>query len=126
MDADFSAFEGLISAFTFAMWLQPQQSGYLAYYGAPDASERYFALFFDAAANQLIATMKQAGLSGLQAQVRVSFQLSASLTDGRYHFVMLQYSSRALVCVVDGVRVPSLAVVYKEQSFIGEVFGESC
>ena len=126
VDADFSAFEGRISAFTFALWLQPQQSGYLAYYGAPDASERYFALFFDAAANQLIATMKQAGLSGLQAQVRVSFQLSASLTDGRYHFVMLQYSSRALVCVVDGVRVPSLAVVYKEQSFIGEVFGESC
>ena len=126
VDADFSAFEGLISAFTFAMWLQPQQSGYLAYYGAPDASERYFALFFDAAANQLIATMKQAGLSGLQAQVRVSFQLSASLTDGRYHFVMLQYSNRSLACVVDGVQVRSLAVVYKEQSFIGDVFGESC
>ena len=126
VNADFSAFEGLISAFTFAMWLQPQQSGYLAYYGAPDASERYFALFFDASSNQLIATMKQAGLSGLQAQVRVSFQLSASLTDGRYHFVMLQYSSHSLVCVVDGVRVPSLAVVYKEYSFIGEVFGESC
>ena len=108
------------------MWLQPQQSGYLAYYGAPDASERYFALFFDAAANQLIATMKQAGLSGLQAQVRVSFQLSASLTDGRYHFVMLQYSNRSLACVVDGVQVHSLAVVYKEQSFIGDIFGESC
>ena len=126
VDADFTAFEGLISAFTFAMWLQPQQSGYLAYYGAPDASERYFALFFDAASNQLIATMKQAGVSGLQAQVRVSFQLSASLTDGRYHFVMLQYSSRSLACVVDGVQVRSLAVVYKEQSFIGDVFGESC
>ena len=126
VDADFTAFEGLISAFTFAMWLQPQESGYLAYYGAPDASERYFALFFDAASNQLIATMKQAGVSGLQAQVRVSFQLSASLTDGRYHFVMLQYSSRSLACVVDGVQVRSLAVVYKEQSFIGDVFGESC
>ena len=28
--------------------------------------------------------------------------------------------------LVDGVQVHSLAVVYKEQSFIGDIFGESC
>jgi len=126
VDADFSAFEGLISSFTFALWLQPQQSGYVAYYGAPDGTERYFALFYDAAANQLIVTMKRAGLYGLEAQVRVNFQLLTSLTDGSYHFVMLQYSARTLLCAVDGVPIRSVAVVYKEQSFIGDVFGELC
>lgn len=124
VDADFSAFEGLISRFTFALWLQPQQSGYIAYYGTPDGTERYFALFYDAAANQLIVTMKRAGLYGLEAQVRVNFQLLTSLTDGSYHFVMLQYSARTLLCAVDGVPIRSVAVVYKEQSFIGDVFGE--
>jgi len=39
---------------------------------------------------------------------------------------MLQYSARTLLCAVDGVPIRSVAVVYKEQSFIGDVFGELC
>ena len=126
VDTDFSAFEGLITNFTFALWIQPEQSGYVVYYGSPNGTERYFALFYDADANQLIVTMKRAGLYGLEAQVRVNFQLSTFLADGSYHFVMLQYSARTLLCVVDGVPMLSVAVVYKEQAFIGDVFGEPC
>ena len=124
VSADFSTFEGLITEFTFTVWLAPSTSGYVAYYGTPDSTERYFTLYYDNSDDQLIVTLKRAGLSGLSAQVRVIFQLQTSLSDGNYHFVMIQYDSRNLICAVDGTLVRSMAVVYKEQPFIGEVYGK--
>ena len=120
--ADFSAFEGTISEFTFALWVRAEGSGHIAYYGRPDALERYFVVYYNAMDNQLVVTLKRAGLSGLEAQVRVNFQLLAPLNDGAFHFVMIQYVERELICVVDGARMNSFAVVYKD--LIGEVFGE--
>ena len=126
---DFSSFQGPISEFTFTVWLAPSRSdsGYVAYFGTPDATERYFAVYYDDSDNQIIVTLKRSGLSGLSAQVRVNFQLQSSLrlNDGYYHFLMIQYVQRNLVCVVDGMPVESLAVVYKEQPFIGQVYGNN-
>lgn len=125
VNADFSSFQGVLNEFTFAVWLAPITSGYIAYFGTPDATERYLAIYYDNSDSQLIVTLKREGLSGLSAQVRVNFQLQSSLSDGNFHFIMIQYVQRNLVCVVDGVRVNSMAVIYKEQPFIGEVYGES-
>ena len=125
INADFSSFNGQIREFTFALWVQASSSGYIAFYGNQDYTERYLALFYSTEDNQLILTLKREGLSGLSAQVRVNFQLSTSLSDGQYHFVMIQYVERDVLCVVDGVRMESVAVVYKEQPFIGAVFGKS-
>ena len=122
--ADFSSFQGPIAEFTFTVWLAPSTSGYVAYFGTPDATERYFAVYYDNNDNQIILTLKRSGLSGLSAQVRVNFQLQSSLNDDNFHFIMIQYVQRDLVCVVDGVPVRSFAVVYKEQPFIGEVYGK--
>ena len=123
--ANFSAFDGPISEFTFALWLQVRSSGHIAYYGTPDSTERYFVMFYDASREQVVVTMKRAGLFGLSAQVRVNFQLPVTLDDGEYHFIMLQYVERNLVFVLDGLPVTSWAVVYKEEPFIGQVFGKS-
>ena len=121
---NFSGFSGLLDAFTFVAWIRAEDSGYLAYFGSSDSLERYFALYYNRDTNQLIVTLKREGLSGLSAQIRISFQLSQQLADGRYHFLMLQYSARNLICVLDGQLTNSMAVVYKEKLFIGEVFGE--
>lgn len=125
VNADFSSFNGRVDEFTFALWVQASGSGYIAFFGNEDFTERYLALFYSNEDNQLILTLKREGLSGLRAQVRINFQLSTSLSDGLYHFVMIQYVERNIVCVVDGVRMESVAVVYKEQPFIGAVFGKS-
>ena len=125
ISADFSSFEGLITELTFTVWLAPTTSGYIAYFGTQDSTERYFAVYYDNTNNRIIVTLKRSGLSGLSAQVRVNFQLQSSLDDGSFHFIMIQYVERDLVCVVDGVPMNSLAVVYKEQPFIGEVYGEA-
>ena len=124
ISADFSSFQGPISEFTFTVWLAPSTSGYVAYFGTPDATERYFAVYYDNSDGQIIVTLKRSGLSGLSAQVRVNFQLQSSLSDGNFHFIMIQYVQRNLVCVVDGMPVRSLAVVYKAQPFIGQVYGK--
>ena len=124
VNTDFSSFQGQINEFTFTIWLAPSTSGYVAYFGTPDATERYFAVYYDNDDDQIIVTLKRAGLSGLSAQIRVNFQLESSLDDGSFHFIMIQYIERNLVCVVDGVPVNSMAVIYKEQPFIGKVFGK--
>ena len=121
--ADFSPFQGVLVDFTFAVWLQPEASGYIAYYGLSDGTERYFALYYDADENQLVITFKRLNILGLSAQVRINFQLPNPINDGDWHFVMIQYSSRDLFLALDGSVVGSSAVVYKEDSFIGQVFG---
>ena len=122
--AGLSSLLGTISEVTVAFWIRPEESGYLVYIGRQDPVERYYAIFYDKDANQFIVTLKSAGLSGLQAQVRVTFQVQTALNDGDWHFVMIEYGNRDLLCVVDGVIIESLAVVYKDQPFIGEVTGE--
>ncbi len=124
VNADFSDFIGQINEFTLAFWIQVSSSGYIVYYGNADLTERYLAVYYSAGNNQLILTLKRQGMSGLSAQIRVSFQLSTVLSDGDYHFVMLQYGSRNVVCAVDAQLVTSTAVVYKESPFIGQVFGK--
>lgn len=124
VDADFSAFSGRINTFTFVFWVRAEQSGYVAYFGTPDSVERYFAVFYSLANNQLIVTVKREGVPGLSGQIRIGFQLPTNLADGRYHFVMLQYSEGDLICVVDGEPSESVAVVYKQQPFIGQVFSK--
>ena len=121
---NFTDFTGQIDEFTLAFWIQVSSSGYIVYYGNTDFTERYLAVYYSAGNNQLILTLKRQGESGLSAQIRVSFQLSTVLSDGGYHFMMLQYGSRNVVCAVDAQLVTSTAVVYKESPFIGEVFGE--
>ena len=125
VDANFSRFAGRIEEFTYVMWVRAESSGYVAYFGSPDTTERYFALFYEQNNNQLIITLKREGLAGLAAQIRVSFQLHDNLADEAYHFVMLQYRERNLMCVVDGQSANSVAVVFKEEPFIGEVFSKS-
>ena len=125
VSADFSSFQGPISEFTFIVWLAPSTSGYVAYFGTPDATERYFAVYYDNSDNQLIVTLKKSGLSGLRAQICIIFQLQSSISDGSFHLIMIHYVERNLVCVVDGVPVNSVAVVYKERSLIGEVYGKT-
>ena len=122
--ADLNSLTGAISAVTTAFWFRPEESGYIVYIGRRDPIERYYAIYFDVGANQFIVTVKRAGLTGLQAQVRVIFQVQSPLSDGEWHFVMIQYSERDLVCVVDAEPVGSQAVSYKEEPFIGQVTGE--
>ena len=122
--ASTASFAGTLSEFTFVTWVQAEGSGYIAYYGTPDSLERYFALYYNQMRNQLMVTLKREGVSGLSGQIRISFQLDMPLDDGAYHFVMFQYVSNSITCAVDGNQVTSLAVVYKEQPFIGEAFGE--
>ena len=124
ISTSFPSSGGIISELTTAFWIRPEESGYLIYIGTTDALERYWTIYYDKDTNQLIVTMKRADISGLQAQVRVIFQLDSPLDDGDWHFVMIQYSNRDLLCAVDAERVQSMAVVYKEEPFIGEVFGE--
>ena len=124
VNGDFSRFLGRLNAFTFALWLSAESSGYIAYYGSPDSVERYFAVFYNLPDNQLTVTTKREGVAGLSGQIRISFQLTTNLADGRYHFVMLQYLQNNLICVVDGQLTNSVAVVYKQQPFIGQVFSK--
>ena len=126
--ANFADFTGQIDAFTLAFWIQTNSSGYIVYYGNTDLTERYLTVYYSINTNQLTLTLKRQGLSGLRAQIRISFQLPADidLSDGSYHFIMIQYGSRDVVCVVDAQRVNSVAVVYKESPFLGTVFGKSC
>ena len=124
ISADFSLFQGPISEFTFTVWLAPSTSGYIAYFGTPDAIERYFAVYYDKSDNQVTVTLKKRGLSGLRAQVCTIFQLQSSLSDGSFHLFVIRYVQRNLVCIIDGVPVYSMAVVYKDKSFIGEVYGK--
>ena len=124
ISADFSSFQGPITEFTFTVWLAPSTSGYVAYFGTPDATERYFAVYYDNHDNQIIVTLKRSGLSGLRAQVQINFQLQVSLSDGSFHLLVIHYVERNLVWVMDGAPMNSLAVVYKERSFIGEVYGK--
>ena len=119
-------FTGTITELTTAFWLRPEGSGYIVYVGRQDPVERYYAIYYDKELNQLIVTLKRAGLTGLEAQVRVIFQVSHSLCDGDWHFVMIQYSNRNLVCAVDAALVESQAVTFKEEPFIGQVYGEFC
>jgi len=124
MDMDTSILSGALEEFTFVAWLQPQSSGYVIYYGTRDTTERYFALYYNAMKNQVIVTLKREGVSGLSAQIRISFQLEETLIDGSYHLVMLQYIGRSVILTVDGVRINSFSVVYSSQMFIGQAFGK--
>lgn len=124
VNGDFSPFLGRLDAFTFVLWLRAESSGYIAYYGTPDSVERYFAVFYNLPSNQLTVTTKREGIAGLSGQIRINFQLMTNLADGSYHFVMLQYLQNNLICVVDGQRAGSVAVVYKQQPFIGQVFSK--
>ena len=119
-----SNFSGRIDELSFVSWLRAEGSGYIVYFGTPDSVERYFALYYSQMRNQLIVTVKREGVSGLSGQVRVNFQLTAALDDEAYHFVMVQYLGNSMECVVDGVQASSVAVVYKEEPFIGQVFGK--
>ena len=121
---DLGFLTGTISSLTAAFWFKPQDSGYIVYVGNHDPVERYYAIYYDMDANQIIVTLKRAELTGLEAQIRVIFQVSFPLNDGNWHFVMIQYSNRNLVCVVDAVRIESEAVSYKEEPFIGQVMGK--
>ena len=120
----FSFLSGTISELTTAFWFRPEGSGYILYVGRQDLLERYYAIYYDKEYNQFIVTFKRAGQTGLEAQVRVIFQVSSSLCDGNWHFVMIEYRNRDLVCVVDAALVGSQAVVFKEEPFIGQVYGE--
>ena len=122
--AGLSSLIGTISEVTTAFWFRPEESGYIVYVGRQDPVERYYAIYYDKDANQFIVTLKRVGLTGLQAQVRVIFQVQTPLGDGNWHFVMIQYSNRNLLCAVDAVRVRSEAVSFKEEPFIGQVTGE--
>ena len=122
--AELSSLEGEISALTTAFWFKPEESGYIVYIGRQSPIERYYAIYFDKDANQFIVTLKRVGLTGLEAQVRIIFQVTSSLCDGEWHFVMIQYSDRDLVCVIDGTLVQSQAVSFKEEPFIGQVTGK--
>ena len=115
---------GVVSELTTAFWVRAEESGYIIYIGGSNALERYWAIYYDQGLNQLIVTMKRVGLSYLQAQIRVIFQMESSLDDGNWHFVMIQYNNRDLLCVVDAVRVESMATVYKEKIYLNQVFGE--
>ena len=121
---DFSFLTGNISELTTAFWFRPETSGYVLYAGRKDPIERYYAIYFDKDQNQIIVTFKRAGVTGLEAQVRVIFQVLSPLCDENWHFVMIQYNNRELVCAVDAALVGSQAVVFKEQPYIGEVYGE--
>ena len=117
-------FTGTINELTTAFWFRPEESGYILYVGRQDPVERYYAIYYDKDLNQLIVTAKRAGVTGLEAQVRVIFQVSTSLCDGNWHFVMIQYSSRDFLCAVDADVVESHAVSFKEEPFIGQVYGK--
>ena len=121
---DLSFFTGTISELATAFWFRPEGSGYIVYVGRQDPVERYYAIYYDKEQNQFIVTFKRAGKTGLEAQVRVIFQVLSSLCDGDWHFVMIQYNNRELLCAVDASLVESQAVVFKEEPFIGEVYGE--
>ena len=124
VNANFSQFSGTISQFTLAFWLQPtaDESGYVVFFSNTAGTERYLAVFLDGSENQLIVTLKQKDVPGLMGQVRIVFQLPDTITDGSYHFIMLQYLNRMVSCSVDGTTVPNMAVTYK--NLIGQVFGE--
>lgn len=119
-----SSLTGNISEVTTAFWFKPVESGYIVYIGRQNPVERYYAIYYSRAKNQFIVTLKRVGLSGLQAQVRIIFQVQSPLDDGNWHFVMIQYSNNDLMCAVDAALVQSEAVVFKEQSFIGQVTGK--
>ena len=51
-------------------WHRVATSGYVAYFDTPDATERYFAVYYDNDDDQIVVTLKRAGLSGLSAQIR--------------------------------------------------------
>ena len=124
VDSALPTLAGRINAFAVAVWVRVESSGYIAYFGSPDSVERYFALFYSLDNNQLIVTVKREGISGLRAQIRISFQLTTNLADGDYHFLLLQYSQQDMVLEVDSQPTDSVAVVYKEQPFHGQVFGK--
>ena len=124
VNASFPDFEGAMDEFTLAFWIRPQSgtSGYVVFFSNNDGTERYLAVYFDASEQQFILTMKQNNVPGLAGQVRVIFQLDSNIADGNFHFVMIQYQDRTLLCVVDGKPVPNTAVSYK--NLIGQVFGK--
>ena len=124
VNANFSQFSGTISQFTLAFWLQPtaDESGYVVFFSNTAGTERYLAVFLDGSESQLIVTLKQKDVPGLMGQVRIVFQLPDTITDGSYHFIMLQYQNRMVSCSVDGTTVPNMAVTYK--NLIGYVFSE--
>ena len=127
VDSGLEDLYGPIEEFTLAFWFRPypDQSGYVFFFSNNDGTERYIAVYYDASENQLVVTLKREGLSGLAAQIRINFQLEKVITDGDFHFVMLQYENRYLSCAVDGIPIDSSAVLYKEDIFIGTVSGKS-
>ena len=112
--SNLSNFEGLISSFTLAFWFKvnPGQSGFIFFYSKPDSTERYLAVYYDAAKNELHTILKRVGYSGLQAQVIVLYKLFSNAADGNYHFVSFLYSARTLTCVMDGVLLTGSTVHY--------------
>ena len=122
--ANFTGLVGNISEFFLSFVIRIEGSGYIAYYGSPDATERYISVYYDWSRNKLIVTLKRTGIGGLEGQIRVAFDLPVAINDDGYHFIVIEYAARDIVCVVDGRRVESSAVVYKERPFIGEVFGK--
>ena len=125
--SNLSSFEGLITSFTLAFWFKsiPGQSGFIFFYSKPDSTERYLAVYYDAAKNELHTTLKRVGYSGLQAQVIILYKLVSNAADGKYHFASFLYSARTLTCVVDGVLIKGSTVLYAQPPSGGSYSGET-
>ena len=119
-DDDFLStnFQGRIDYLTFAFWFKPKEgkSGYIVYFGSIDYTIRYFTVFYDSGTNRIEVTFKRYGATGITSHVTVIFQMLESIEDGKWHFIMIQYSLRVIVCSVDGVPITSLAVIYADLS----------
>ena len=124
LTANLSSFQGQINNFMLAFWFKPEvgQSGYIVFFSNAEHTERYITTYYDSEAMQFVVTLKQVGVSGLASQIIVIFQLSDSIEDGKYHFIMIHYSSRTITLSVDGVPIVSVAVIYA--NIISKVFGK--
>ena len=121
--ANLSDFEGTIDQLTFAFWVKPDTdgSGYIAFFSNDNASVRYFTVYYDSP-DRIIVSLKQVDVPGLVGQVQVVFQLPNCIEDDVYHFIMIYYSERNIMCSVDGVKVESMAVFYA--NIFDQLFGE--
>ena len=124
LTANLSSFQGQINYFMLAFWFKPEvgQSGYIVFFSNAEHTERYLTLHYNSEAMQFVVTLKQVGVSGLASQAIIIFQLSDSIEDGNYHFIMIHYSLRTITLSVDGVPVTSVAVIYA--NIIYQVFGK--
>ena len=123
-NANLSDFEGDLDELTAAFWIKPDSdgSGYVIFLSNDDASERYFAVYYQSP-DRFVVTLKQANIDGLVGHVKIIFQLSDSIEDNVYHFIMIYYSNRDIQMSVDGVKVNSVAVSYA--NIYDKLYGKS-